>query len=653
MSKYARVLLVEDDEDDYLLTSDYLQQLESHSFDIKWVTSPSKALELLIGGGFDICLLDYQLGAQSGLEVLQAAAENGCNTPIIMLTGQTDDELDQSALDAGAVDYLNKAEISTRRFARSIRYALARHDFTKERFERIKAETKNRSKDRFLAHLSHELRTPLTSILGYTELLLNNNNKQLGASDELNIILSNGKHLLSLLNDVLDLSKIAANKLELNRSKIDLGRFITDVFFLLRINAQDKGLSLEIEAKSALPQHIFVDSTRLRQILINLTYNAIKFTTQGKITIRIWSGLKKGREFIFFEVTDTGIGIPDDKLSAIFKPFEQIEDIVSRQKEGAGLGLAICTELVKRMGGEIKVHSEPNVGSQFTFSISPGDIINEPRQILNFQKSFAPELAKPMNGLCGRILVVDDIKDIRQLTSQICGSFGLDVETSQDGADAIEKCKAALLAATPYDLVLMDIHMPVLDGRQSVVKIRQNEFKNPVIALTAAALKGVRESLIETGFTDVVHKPINKGQLYEVLKKYLLCNPDPQVAVNVDSNPLPIEKINILLVEDDGDTAQLTKILLENLGATVQVASTGAACIELLQRECWHKVLLDMHLPDITGSDLALQIRQKQPLAEIIVVSGLELDPKGLQKIGASRSLLKPVNMEKLATLFE
>jgi len=204
LDKVTRLLLVEDDEDDYILTCDYLDQLDSHTFDIEWISSPEQAISILSKNDHDICLLDYRLGASNGLSVLKKAIANGFSGPIIMLTGQSNDELDSAALDAGAVDYLIKTEMSSSRFARAIRYALARKDVEGERVERLKAEAENRSKDRFLAHLSHELRTPLSSILGYTELLLQSDfSKQ--AENELGVIYRNGKHLLSLLNDVLDL----------------------------------------------------------------------------------------------------------------------------------------------------------------------------------------------------------------------------------------------------------------------------------------------------------------------------------------------------------------------------------------------------------------------------------------------------------------
>ena len=356
LAKATKLLLVEDDEDDYILTRDYLEQLSSHVFDIEWITSPEQAVEVLSKNQHDICLLDYRLGASDGLSVLKQALKNGFCGPIIMLTGQSNDALDSAALDAGAVDYLVKSEMSGSRFARSIRYALARRDVEDERVERLKAEAENRSKDRFLAHLSHELRTPLSSILGYTELLmLSDFNKQ--AENELGVIYRNGKHLLSLLNDVLDLSKIAVDKLELSLSEVNLDSLMADVFTLMRVSALDKGLSLKFESLEPLPLVVRIDATRLRQILINLINNAIKFTEQGEIVVNAWTDMVAEREMLFFSIKDSGLGIAPEKQALIFKPFEQIADVESRSVGGAGLGLAICSELLSRMQGDISLDS--------------------------------------------------------------------------------------------------------------------------------------------------------------------------------------------------------------------------------------------------------------------------------------------------------
>jgi two-component system sensor histidine kinase/response regulator len=652
--KFARILLVEDDEDDYILTSDSLAQLDSYRFDIEWVTDSSQALDKLLNDDFDICLLDYQLGAQSGLEVLLQAEKAGCPTPIIMLTGQTDERLDQSALDAGAADYLNKVDISTARFARAVRYALARSEAAVEHLERLKAETQNRSKDRFLAHLSHELRTPLTSILGYTELLLNNDKAQ-QAAPELNVILSNGKHLLSLLNDVLDLSKIAADKLELNPSQIQLSSFIADVFYLLEINAEDKGLRLVIESHSDLPVSIYADTTRLRQILINLTYNAIKFTERGQVTIKISTHGRGSKEKLWFQVRDTGMGIPPARLKNIFQPFEQIEDIVTRKESGAGLGLAICTELVRRMGGELEVESQLGVGSCFSFAIDPGDISNVDRKTLIFDKTVDLAKADVLPILCGRVLVVDDANDIRHLIKIICNKFGLHVETARNGLQALQKCQQSMELSRPYDVVLMDIHMPVMDGKEAITKIRQMGFDSPVIAITAAALKGVRHALLDIGFSDVLYKPLNKQAMYSSLSSYLteqtkhLLVPHGEPITN---NELKTRWGDILLVEDDPDAAHITQLLLQSLGATVNVVYNAQECLALLkQHKHYRKILLDLHLPDMNGLALAKQIRQLSPEVEIIIVSGAEVDQDELNALGIKQALLKPLNLEKLQSL--
>jgi len=381
LDKATKLLLVEDDEDDYILTCDYLEQLSSHTFDIEWSSDPKQAVQLLSQNLHDICLLDYRLGASDGLVVLKQAVENGFTGPIIMLTGQSNDELDSAALDAGAVDYLVKNEMSSSRFARSIRYALARRDIEEERIERLKAEAENRSKDRFLAHLSHELRTPLSSILGYTELLMQSDFNE-HANNELGVIYRNGKHLLSLLNDVLDLSRIAADKLELSRSDVNLDSLMADVFTLMRVSALDKGLSLRFESLQPLPLVVNIDATRLRQILINIINNAIKFTEQGEIIVRAWTKVIDGTEILFFSIKDSGMGIAPEKQALIFKPFEQIADVESRSVGGAGLGLAICSELLSRMQGGISLESAIGKGSEFTISLYPGNIQAVERRLL-------------------------------------------------------------------------------------------------------------------------------------------------------------------------------------------------------------------------------------------------------------------------------
>ena len=651
LDKVTQLLLVEDDEDDYILTCDYLEQLDSHTFNVQWVSSPEQAIETLSKNEHDICLLDYRLGASNGLDVLKEAIANGFSGPIIMLTGQSDDELDSAALDAGAVDYLIKGEMSSSRFARAIRYALARKDVEGERVERLKAEAENRSKDRFLAHLSHELRTPLSSILGYTELLMQSDFSQ-QAENELGVIYRNGKHLLSLLNDVLDLSKIAADKLELTPSEVNLDSMLADVYTLMRVSVLDKGLALKFESDQALPLVARLDATRVRQILINLINNAVKFTDKGEIVVKAWTQHVDGTEMLFFSIKDSGMGIAPEKQQLIFKPFEQRADVESRSVGGAGLGLAICAELLSRMQGNISLHSEIGKGSTFTISVYPGDISGVERQVLNF--SSAPQLQSKLtpSKVHGRVLVVDDLRDLRMLVGHMISSCGARVDYAEHGQQALEKVRIADAYKAPYDIIFIDIHMPIMGGKEATIELRKMGYKGPIIALTAATMKGIHEELAALGFNDVIPKPVDSSALYQCLQDYLVSPENAPQAKDIQVKALSEKRQRFLLVEDDDDAAQITQLLLESLGVETVIASSCAQCLQILNHDQqFDKVLLDMHLPDGSGIYLGEQVNERYPELRLVIVSGAEPDPKEIKDLNIDRVLLKPINLGLLETL--
>lgn len=651
LDKVTQLLLVEDDEDDYILTCDYLEQLDSHTFNVQWVSSPEQAIETLSKNEHDICLLDYRLGASNGLDVLKEAIANGFSGPIIMLTGQSDDELDSAALDAGAVDYLIKGEMSSSRFARAIRYALARKDVEGERVERLKAEAENRSKDRFLAHLSHELRTPLSSILGYTELLMQSDFSQ-QAENELGVIYRNGKHLLSLLNDVLDLSKIAADKLELTLSEVNLDSMLADVYTLMRVSVLDKGLTLRFQSDQALPLVARLDATRVRQILINLINNAVKFTDKGEIVVKAWTQHVDNKEMLFFSIKDSGMGIAPEKQQLIFKPFEQIADVESRSVGGAGLGLAICAELLSRMQGNISLYSEIGKGSTFTISVYPGDISDVERQVLNF--SSAPQLQSKLtpSKVHGRVLVVDDLRDLRMLVGHMISSCGARVDYAEHGQQALEKVRIADAYKAPYDIIFIDIHMPIMGGKEATIELRKMGYKGPIIALTAATMKGIHEELAALGFNDVIPKPVDSSALYQCLQDYLVSPENAPQAKDIQVKALSEKRQRFLLVEDDDDAAQITQLLLESLGVETVIASSCAQCLQILNHDQqFDKVLLDMHLPDGSGIDLGEQVNERYPELRLVIVSGAEPDPTEIKDLNIDRVLLKPINLGLLETL--
>lgn len=660
MTDVIRILLIEDDEDDYYLTADYLSQCEEPRFKITWVTNSADALNVLKRQSFDLCLLDYILGAENAIDVLEVLKSNQITIPVVILTGQSDTKVDEMVMRAGAADYLTKSEIETPRFMRTMRYAMVRREIENERVERHKVEQKNKAKDKFLAHLGHELRTPLTSILGYTELLLDDK-QNTDMEQELSIIHSNGKHLLSLLNDMLDMSKIMANKLELAPKEINLTGFLTDLHALMGLAAKEKGLKLDIIAQSEIPEHITTDPTRLRQVLINLLSNAIKFTDSGTIRVYIET-IKPLREsepeMLLFKVEDSGIGMPRNKLDSIFQPFEQIEDVMRANHGGAGLGLAISRELVHKMGGDIHVDSVFGKGSVFSFTINPGDISAENREALQLDRTFTRENNQLTLHVSGRVLIVDDLREIRRLTGHLVSQCHATVAYAENGVKALEAVLEAEKDQRPFHLVLMDIHMPVMNGIDALKAIRRHNCNVAVVAVTAASRKGLKQSLLDEGFDGVIGKPIDRFELTGVLDRYLIRTAGPGPSEEhekerANSHNLSTKKSQkVLIIEDDQDAAELIQLLIVHEGHDVIIANTGTDALNTLKRNVFDIILMDLTLPDYHGYDLANDINALQSDARLVVVSGNEPEPERMKELGISGALLKPVSKSDLSNLF-
>lgn len=645
MTDQVQLLLIEDDEDDYFLTADSLAQCESPKFSISWAQTGDRAIELLKEKTFDLCLLDYRLGKENAIDVLAKLKALSVSIPVVVLTGQADSVVDDLVMRAGAEDFLTKSEIETPRFMRTIRYALVRREIETERLERNRIEQQNKAKDKFLAHLGHELRTPLASILGYTELLLDDQHNE-RIQQELSTILNNSKHLLSLLNDLLDMSRIMANKLELSPSSLHLSSFLIDLYSLMVMQASEKGLVLTVVADSTIPEEINIDPTRLRQVLINLVNNAIKFTPTGQVTIRV--NAKPETKRLLFCVEDTGIGMPEDKLDKIFQPFEQIEDLIHANHGGAGLGLAITRELVSRMGGEICVDSTLGKGSQFYFTV-PLQCDDTSHWVeLDLE---APQRATPVSirkDLYGKVLIVDDLRDIRRLTGSLVSTTQANVHYAKNGQEALEKIQECQAANAPFDLVLMDIHMPVMNGIDCLKALRRANIFIPVVAVTAASRKGLRESLLEQGFDNVIAKPIDRQELSEVLSRYLHDSP---------TEPASIQQAKttqyVMVVEDDEDVADLMVMLLTALGYNATAAHSAEQARQQVERdpELFDHVLVDLHLPDANGYELITSLMNLADGLTFTIISGAETDADAIADLPVLQSLLKPVSRDDLAQL--
>ncbi len=396
---------------------------------------------------------------------------------------------------------------------------------------RLKAEAANRSKTNFLANMSHEIRTPMTAILGFSEMLLDPDHSQSLRLDSVLTIHRNGKHLLGLINDILDISKIEAGKMTMESRPTPLVELVADVASLIRLRAGEKGLSLHVEYLSAVPQTIRTDPTRLRQVLANLLGNAVKFTERGSVTLRV--RLLNGSEYsepkLQFAVVDTGIGIAADNLEKLFVPFTQADESVTRRFGGTGLGLAISRQLVHMLGGDITVDSRPGHGSTFTVTISIGSldgvrILERPCEIeaeCRTHRGHEDIVPAPQSILRGRVLVAEDGIDNQRLVRAILTAKGIDVTVVENGRLACEEVERADAAGAPFALVFMDMQMPEMDGYTAARRLRDQGSRIPIVALTAHALAGDRERCMEAGCDDYLTKPIDRRRLVEFAAKYL------------------------------------------------------------------------------------------------------------------------------------
>ena len=388
---------------------------------------------------------------------------------------------------------------------------------------RVKAESANQLKSDFLANMSHEIRTPMNAILGFTELLRRDHaRKGQDVRKHLDTIHSSGTHLLGLINDILDLSKVEAGRIEVERIECSPLRVLREVSQVLGIKAQEKGIRLTLEFAGPIPARVLSDPARLRQIVTNLVGNAIKFTPHG--TVRVTPRLLTQNEntLLVIEVADSGIGIPADKLGSIFEPFTQAESSTTRRFGGTGLGLTISRQFARALGGDITVTSAPGSGSVFSVSIETGPLAGVPmlsREAFDSQEAHSVEAAGVANGWQFsplEVLVVDDGVENRELVRLVLEDCGLRVTEAQNGQAALDAIERGSFAA-----ILMDVQMPVMDGFTATRRLRAMGCTLPVIALTAHAMKGFEHEIDAAGFSGHLTKPIDIDRMLEVLAKHL------------------------------------------------------------------------------------------------------------------------------------
>jgi signal transduction histidine kinase len=513
--------LVDDDEDEHIIVGDLLRSAHWANFELTWASSYDEGLESILSSRLDVCLVDYRLGERSGLDLLSEVTAKLNHTQIILLTGEGDREIDETATKIGAADYLVKSALTPALLERALRYAVERGRMSNSlREARALAESATRAKSDFLATMSHEIRTPMNAILGMSEMLRESPLDALQMRN-VDVIRRAGSNLLVLINDILDLSKIEAGKIQLEDIEFDLKDVVDQALELTGVKTRSKGIALSSDLSPSVPPSLVGDPARLRQILINLLGNAAKFTDSGEVALVVRNREAGQLGEVEFAVSDTGIGIPADKLESIFDSFSQADSSTASRYGGSGLGLNISKRLAEQMGGTLTVSSSVGRGSTFRFHARFRVAAQSARKASSNANDFIDRRAVPETRSLRplRILVAEDSPDNRLLIQVYLAESAHHLTFVEDGNAAVNR-----FSTCEFDLILMDWRMPVMDGLTATRAIRTIEQERggvsvPVIALTANASVEDMAVSREAGCTLHLSKPFSRHELIGVIEK--------------------------------------------------------------------------------------------------------------------------------------
>ncbi|HMC16806.1 MAG TPA: response regulator [Albitalea sp.] len=500
MDTPIKVLLIEDNPADARLIEVMLAEARGLDFELSWADSLTAGMQRLATQPADVVLLDLGLPESTGLETLQRLFAHDTKVPtLVVLSGLTDEVIAVQALKSGAQDYLVKGQVDSALLVRAIRYAIGRSQADEAlRQAKEKAEIANQAKSAFLANMSHDLRTPLNGILGFAQILQLDKTLTDRQLTGISAIRQSGEHLLTLINDILDLAKIEAGKFEIAPCDLDFDKFLHTIAGLIRVKAeQKKDLRLTCDFASDLPAALHIDERRLRQVLLNLLDNAVKFTDHGEVRLRVCRAAPRR---LRFEVQDSGIGMSEAQMARIFRPFEQVSDS-SRRSGGTGLGLVISRELVRLLGGDITVTSRPEGGSLFAFEL-------EFDPALSALPALAPveRIVTGYRGPKKRVLVVDDVAENRAVLIDMLGRLGFEMFEANCGSAGL-----SLAQAVHPHLILMDVVMPDISGIEVIRRIRKlpDLVDVPIVAISASASADMQTSTLAAGANAFLTKPVD------------------------------------------------------------------------------------------------------------------------------------------------